>query len=181
MKNDHEEDKISGKLILDVLKSFGSDANWILSTFQRYGIPELNPNKDYSVNLCIYLIDILKKESGINTVFKLGFESSKIYKIPTKYNQFKNPHEIFPLLEYAYKLNVKTYESHSYYYYEKNSDNQAILRSSTPFHCEFEKGFITGILYHYFNYSMSSIHIDHSPELACKNFGSIYCNFLISW
>ncbi len=181
MKHEQNEDKVSGKLILEALKGFGSNLEWILTTFQKHGIPEINIHKDYSLSDCIQMLEILKNESGTNTLFKLGLETSKVYKIPPIYNQFKTPHEIFPFLDYAYKLNIKTYENNTYYYYEKWNDQQAILRASTPFHCEFQKGFLTGLLHYHFNYNLSQIEILHYPELACRNFGNSYCNYLISW
>lgn len=179
--SNHLNDKVSGKFILEILNGFGSNVSWIKEAFKKHNIMEIIPEKDYPVRFCLQLIEILKDESGINTIFKLGLEASKIYIISKDYNSFKTPHEIFPFFDYAYKLNIKTSEENSFYYYEKISEKQAIFRSSTLFPCDFERGFIFGVLKHYFDISYNEIEISHKPELACRNYGNPYCSYLISW
>ncbi len=180
MKN-HDEEWVSGKFILEILKSFGEDADWILSLFKKNSIPEIKDNKEYSISFCVRLIEIIKKYSGTNSVFKLGIETSKLYKVHSDYNKFISPHDIFPFLDYLYQMNVKTSEKRNYYFYEKKSDTQLLFRSGTPFQCEFEKGFLLGLFNYYFGVPFKNIEIEHLPVLACRNFGNLYCSYIISW
>jgi len=178
---EHSEDWISGKFILSILEEFGEHIDWIWEIFKRNHIPVIEKNKNYSIPFCLQLIDLLKEHSGPNTIFKLGYETAKIYKIPMEYNQFKTPHEIFPFFNLAYTLNVQSDSNPNYYHYEVINTKTGLFRSHTPFHCEFEKGFIYGILNLYFAIDYQNHSIEHSPQLACRNFGNLYCNYLISW
>lgn len=176
------EDKVSGQFILDILKGFGSYDQWIRDTFKKYGLEEIKPNEEYKISVCVELMNILFQESGPNTVFKLGMETSKLYRyLENSSLSFDSPHDIFPLFDSAYKLNVRAFEERSYYYYEKINKNQALFRSQTPFPCEFEKGFLTGTLHYIFHIPILHIEIDHLPKMDCKNYGNTFCSYLIMW
>ncbi len=172
---------VSGKFILNIIHGLGDNASWVFNLIKNNNLPDLQPNKDYPVLVCLQILETLKHQSGPNTLFRLGIETSKRYKIRELYSNLQTPHDLFPLFNLAYSLNIKTYEDINYYYYEKKSENQVIFRSQTPFHCEFERGFFTGILNHQFSIPFQNIEITHLPELACRNYGNSYCNYLITW
>jgi hypothetical protein len=172
------DDTISGEFILKVLNSFDGLTEWVSEFLKNYNI-ELQADKNYTLHFCAQLINQLREKSGPLTIYKIGMETAKLYKLPLNLELNKNPHNIFSLSNQAYKLNVKTHHDVQFYFYEYVNDKALVFKSQTPFSCEFEKGFFYGIFDFYFN--ITDYLIEHSPRWACRNLGCNYCNYIISW
>lgn len=172
---------IRGSFINYILESFQEDASVLKEALKQNQII-IQDEEIYDIMKAAYILEFFQSTFGTNTVFKLGFEASKLYQMPEDLGSYHSPHDLLRYMNETYKLNVLTQnKTIRYYYYEPVDENKLFFRSSTPFLCTYEQGFLNGLLNRFLGIPLKNINITHENPSHCRNLGLPYCNYLIEW
>ena len=162
---------VSGGNILSMLAAMGPFRKRGETILQEHGITDVDVHGWYPLPAYVDSLRTIGEKMGPNTLLQIGKQIPNHIPLPPGLDSFEKVAASFGV---AFDMNHRGFPPNSITY-RMTTDRSAVISTSTPYPCEFDRGVILGFFQTLLQARVNSTH----DEGGCKNTGAPVCTHTV--
>ncbi len=169
--------EVSGHIALAMIKGMAGIDKRYPHVLEEHGLDNPNTDSWYPLNKVLDVFETLSAAAEPFVISDMGERVGDDTKFPPEIDSIQ---EAFAHADAFLQSGHRGAEVGSYTF-EKTDDNSATVVSTTPYPCDFDRGFIEAVARRFRPQESWDVTVVHEKSAACRKQGGDSCTYLVQW